>query len=599
LVLDAVLDQARAASLARNDQLVDLDATRARDPGWFQSPERVGYAAYADRFGGDLPGVAGRIGYLQELGVDILHLMSVLRGRAGDNDGGYAIDDYRQPDPQLGSAADLEALIDALRAAGISVCLDLVLNHTSADHEWAVAARNGSRYHRDLYLVFEDRTLPDAYEATLPEVFPTMAPGSFTWVDGMQAWVWTTFREFQWDLNWANPDVLVEMVDVVLYLVNLGVEILRLDAVAFTWKRLGTNCQNQPEAHLIAQVLRAVIGIAAPASILLAEAIVGPDDLVAYLGQHERQRRECQLAYHNQLMVQAWSMVATQDAALATTALGRFPELPEGTTWLTYVRSHDDIGWAVSDRDAEAVGLDGYAHRRFLAEFFRGDFPLSFARGAAFSVNPLTGDERTSGMTSALSGIASGLETANPEQTRLGVDRLLLLYALAFGFGGVPMVYMGDEIGLGDDRDYAADPAHAGDSRWRHRPRMNDTLRAARHDPATTPGAVWAGLRHLVEVRKRSRVLHGAGTVAVLASGDPGVFAWVRRHARFGSMLGVANIRSTPTRLPVGLLTGLDGLPVDLLDGPGADVTILRPFGVRWLTADSGYRTAPAVPAIT
>jgi amylosucrase len=598
-VLRIILDRASDASRSRKPSLVSLDRTRERDSDWYQRPQRVGYAAYADRFGGTLHGVAERIDYLEELGVDILHLMSVLRGRVGDNDGGYAIDDYRNPAPHLGPVDALESLIDSLREADISICIDLVMNHTSADHEWAVAARNGSTYHRNLYLTFEDRHGPDAYEATLPEVFPTLAPGNFTWVQEMQAWVWTTFREFQWDLNWANPDVLVEMVDILLYLANLGVEIIRLDAVAFTWKRLGTNCQNQPEAHLIAQVLRAVIGIAAPACIMLAEAIVGPDDLIAYLGQHQRQRRECHLAYHNQLMVQAWSMLATADVGLANLSLGRLPERPEGTAWLTYVRCHDDIGWAISDRDAAAAGLNGHAHRRFLADFYRGDFPTSFARGVAFSPNPATGDERTCGMTSTLSGISAGQAEPDQVQIDLGVARLLLLYALAFGFGGIPMLYMGDEIGMGDDETYSLDPGRSPDSRWRHRPVMNESMMADRHDPETTSGSIWLGIRRLVSARKECRPLHGAGSVDVVESGDPGVFAWICRHPRFGSMLGLANIRPTATSASLSVLGVLDGGPtVDILDPGAIDLLYLPPFAVRWLTNDKDYRTAPAPPGV-
>ncbi len=591
----AVVARATASARARGAALVALDRRRERDPEWYLRPGRVGYAAYANRFGGDLQGIGRRIGYLRELGVDVLHLMSVLHSRAGDSDGGYAIDDYRNPDPRLGTLADLEGLIGSLHDAGISTCLDLVMNHTSSEHQWAVQARLGSAYHRGLYLAFADRTVPDAYEATLPEVFPTMSPGNFTWVEEMQAWVWTTFRDFQWDLNWANPDVLLEMTDVLLHLANLGVDIIRLDAVAFTWKRLGTNCQNQPEAHLIAQALRAALGIAAPASILLAEAIVGPDDLVPYLGEHERQRRECQLAYHNQLMVQGWSMLASRDSTLATTALARLPQPPPGTTWLTYVRCHDDIGWAVSDRDAAAVGLDGAAHRRFLAEFYRGDFPLSFGRGTAFSANPQTGDERTCGMASTLSGVAAGLEAGDDVQVDNGIARLLLLYALAFGFGGVPMIYMGDELGLGDDKRHQLDPQRAGDSRWNHRPAMDEDRVAERHDIQTVAGAVWAGFRRLAIARKSCRALHGSGTVEVIDSGDRRVFAWARRHPRFGPLLGLANVSDQTVYAAPALLGVLDlGPVVDLLDPQAEHLLTLGPFCVRWLSGDRSYRTSPA-----
>ncbi|MGO9659098.1 MAG: alpha-amylase family protein [Acidimicrobiales bacterium] len=589
-----LVDVVVAASKEREPSLLLLDSERERGSDWYLHNDRVGYAAYVDRLGHDFKGLGRRVSYLRDLGVNVLHLMSVLQPRGGDNDGGFAIKDYRRPDPRLGTLADFKALIDRLRNAGISTCVDLVMNHTSSDHEWAVEARRGSDYHRGLYLTFPDRQLPDAYERTLPEVFPTMSPGNFTWVDEMNAWVWTTFRDFQWDLNWANPCVMFEMAEILLHLANLGVEIVRLDAVAFTWKRLGTNCQNQPEAHLIAQALRAVLGMAAPASILLAEAIVSPDDLVAYLGHHERERRECQLAYHNQLMVQAWSMLATGEANLATAALDRLPQAPSGTTWLTYVRCHDDIGWAVADPDATAVGLDGAAHRAFLARFYRGDFPMSFARGVPFSTNAVTGDERTSGMTSALAGIDAGISAGDPAQVEQGVARMLMLYAIIFGFGGVPMIYMGDEVGLGDDITYMEDPERAGDSRWRHRPPMDETRTAQRNDPSTVAGALWSGLRRLVAARKGCRPLQGSGAVRVVPSGNPKVFAWARFHPRYGRLLGLANVSSVRTRAPEALLGHLDLLPVvDLLAPSEIDFCDLGPFTVRWLTADQSYRTAP------
>ena len=572
-----------------------LDSERERDSDWYLRNDRIGYAAYVDRFGHDFTGMGRRVNYLRELGVNVLHLMSVLQPRGGDSDGGFAIKNYRQPDPSLGTSEDLKELIGRLRSAGISTCVDLVMNHTSSDHEWAMEARRGSAYHRGLYLTFPDRHLPDAYERTLPEVFPTMSPGNFTWVDEMGSWVWTTFRDFQWDLNWANPHVMFEMAGILLYLANLGVEIVRLDAVAFTWKRLGTNCQNQPEAHLIAQALRAVLGMAAPASILLAEAIVSPDDLVAYLGHHERERRECQLAYHNQLMVQVWSMLATGETSLATAALDRLPQAPSGTTWLTYVRCHDDIGWAVTDQDATAVGLDGAAHRAFLARFYRADFPMSFARGVPFSTNALTGDERTSGMASTLAGIDAGISAGDPVQVDLGVARVLMLYGIIFGFGGVPMIYMGDEVGLGDDVTYLGDPERAGDSRWRHRPAMDESKVTQRNDASTVAGALWSGLRRLVAARKQCRPLHGSSVLRVLPSGNPKVFSWARHHPRYGRMLGLANISATPTRAPEVLLNHLDLVPiVDVLAPQETDICDLGAFRVRWLTADQSYRTAPA-----
>ena len=383
-----------------------LDRRREVDPAWFQRAGMVGYACYADRFGGTLAGVRERLDYLTELGVTYLHLMPLLATRTGPSDGGYAVVDYDAVDPRLGTMGDLEALAADLRDRGIALCVDLVLNHTAREHRWARLAAAGDPEHRDFYLVFPDRTLPDAYERTLPEVFPDTAPGSFTRVPELGGWVWTTFHDYQWDLDYTNPAVFTAMLRTMLDLANHGVDVLRLDAVPFLWKRMGTDCQNQPEAHLLVQAYRGLTRLAAPGVLFKAEAIVAPDMLVQYLGAHDRYRPECDLAYHNQLMVLLWSSLATRDARLAARALSRLRPAPATTGWVTYLRCHDDIGWAVADSDAAAVGWNGFDHRRFLADFYAGRYPGSFARGAVFQENEATGDARTSGMAAALCGIA-------------------------------------------------------------------------------------------------------------------------------------------------------------------------------------------------
>ncbi|MFZ6003475.1 MAG: alpha-amylase family glycosyl hydrolase [Actinomycetota bacterium] len=569
-------ERAEATLAAVLDRIERAPAGAARDlpADWHQQPGRVGYAAYADRFGGDLAGVEAHIPYLVELGVEVLHLMSVLRPRAGENDGGFAVADYRSPDPRLGTLDDLRSLSSSLRAAGIRLCLDLVLNHTSDDHEWARKARAGSAYHRALYHVFEDRTLPDRYERTLPHVFPELAPGNFTFVPELDGWVWTTFHDYQWDLDWSNPDVLLEMVDVVLHLAELGVDMVRLDAIAFTWKRLGTDCQNQPEAHLVAAALRAVLRLAAPGVVTLAEAIVGPDHLLAYLD-------ECDLAYHNQLMVMGWSMLAERNASLATAALKRLDPAPPHAAWLTYVRCHDDIGWAVDDVDAAAVGLSGSAHRAFLTAFYRGDFPGSFARGTPFSNAP-DGDERTCGMTSTLTGLAAAdaTDATDAADSDLALRRYLLLYALAFGYGGIPLIWMGDELALGDG------PAGA-DTRWLQRPAMDWAAAERRHDPSTREGAVWAGLRRLVSARRACPALHAAASVRPVDVGEPAVFAWLRQHEEHGTLLGLANVGEQEVHVDPVVLDLL-GTPhgIDLLapadEAPDTPLTTLAPLQVRW-----------------
>ncbi len=401
-----LVESAIAGFRAREPELRHLDQRRLLRPDWLQQPDMLGYACYTERFADTLAGIPSRLPYLRDLGVTYLHLMPLLQPREGDNDGGYAVQDYRTVRSDLGDVDDLRELTRTLRGHGVSLVLDLVLNHVAREHEWARRARAGESRYRDYFHVFADREMPNAYESTLPEVFPDFAPGNFTWDAELDAWVWTTFNEWQWDLNWANPDVLVELADVVLHLANLGVEVLRLDAIAFTWKRLGTNCQNQPEVHAVTQALRTVARIAAPALAFKAEAIVGPRDLVQYLGQGRHAGRVSDLAYHNSLMVQVWSMLATGSTLLAKQALGALPTTPPSGTWICYVRCHDDIGWAIDDGDAAAVGLNGWEHRRFLSDWYAGDFPGSWARGLVFQHNPATGDKRISGTAAALVGLS-------------------------------------------------------------------------------------------------------------------------------------------------------------------------------------------------
>ncbi len=468
---------------------------------------------------------------------------------------------------------------------------------------------SGDARYRRYFHVFADRREPDAYERTLPEVFPDFAPGNFTWDDDLDGWVWTTFNEWQWDLDWSNPDVLCELADVVLFLADVGVEVIRLDAIAFLWKRLGTTCQNQPEVHAITQVLRAVARIAAPAVVFKAEAIVAPDDLVPYLGRGRHHGKVSDLAYHNSLMVQIWSMLASRDVRLAVHALRGLGAVPATTAWITYVRCHDDIGWAISDADAAAVGLDGFAHRRFLADYYTGNFWESPARGVVFQSNEATGDRRTSGMLASLAGLDVAIETAEPSRNvrsledSLGshaavdeaVRRILLVQTIALGWGGVPVLWMGDEIGLPNDEHWADDPAHAADNRWIHRPPMpwdgpGPITVAHRHVWGTVEQRVFDGLTHRARVRAGLPHLHASVRSEPLDPSDPGVLAVVRHHP-LGPFVGLYNVTDTERPFPAWRIAATGLLPelaIDALTANAPPVDArgdirLAPFEARWL----------------
>ncbi|KZE98343.1 MAG: alpha-amylase family protein [Rhodococcus sp. (in: high G+C Gram-positive bacteria)] len=566
----------------RSDELHLLDQRRLLAPDWFQRPDMFGYACYVDRYGTTLQGLGERLDHLTDLGVTYLHLMPLLKPRPGDNDGGYAVMDFGVVRPDLGTTDDLRDLATSLRERGISPVVDLVLNHVAREHEWAVKARSGDPRYRDYFHIYPDRETPDSFERTLPEVFPDFAPGSFSLDPELDEWVWTTFNEWQWDLDWSNPDVLLEFAGIVMHLANLGIEVLRLDAIAFLWKRLGTNCQNQPEVHAITQALRTTCRLAAPATLFKAEAIVGPRDLMPYLGIGRHTGRVSDIAYHNSLMVQIWSMLASGSTDLARHALAALPPTPPSGTWVTYVRCHDDIGWAIDDGDAAARGITGVGHRHFLADWYSGEFDGSWSEGLVFQYNPETGDRRISGTAAALSGL--GPSRKDPDG---GFARLFLAHAVVAAWGGIPVVWSGDEIGSPGDPDWASEPGHENDNRWVHRPRVTDEDRARRFEQGSDAQRVFDGIAHIARVRKGLAMLHSEAPVAVLADSDDGLLVLQRRHPS-GTFVGVFNVTGHDRPFPHAQLYEL-GLtdPTEVLTGHDLSqrdgIVWVPPYAALWI----------------
>jgi amylosucrase len=585
-----LLDALAHAALTRDPELRRLDHEREITPDFLQREQALGYVAYVDRFAGTLGALPRHLPYLAELGVTYLHLMGLLRARPEPNDGGYAVVDYGAVEPELGDVEDLRALAAALHTAAMSLCVDVVLNHTAREHSWAQAAVAGDAGKRAYYLTYEDRTLPDAYERTLPEIFPDFAPGSFSWSPELSRWVWTTFNDYQWDLDYTNPEVFTAMAEAMLGLAGLGVDVLRLDAVPFMWKRMGTNCQNQPEVHQLLQAFRAALRIAAPGVAFKAEAIVAPRDLAGYLGAGRHQGKECDLAYHNVLMVLLWSALASGRVHLLTHALAAMPVVPPGAGWITYVRCHDDIGWAITEEDAGAVGEDAALHRRFLGDFYEGRFPGTFARGGVFMRDPGSGEARTTGTTASLAGLEAALELGDPVAVDLAIRRILLLHAVAFAHGGLPLIYMGDELGQLNDYSYGSHATHASDNRWVHRPAMAWDAAERRHDPGTIEGRIFAGLLRLAAARRSTRAVHAQGRITPLETGNVHLFGLEREHAG-ERLLVLANFTADPQPVWAGLiaergfaLTAAAGIP----DGrpPGGaqdDMLMLAPYQFLWI----------------
>lgn len=603
-LLGRVDDLMRKSHSERPERLRRRDLRRLLNPDWFQRESEVGYVAYADLFAETLRGVAERAGYLEELGVTYLHLMPLLAPRPEPNDGGYAVADYDKVRADLGTMDDLEHLTAVLHDAGISLTLDLVLNHVAREHRWAAAARQGVPRYRQYFHIFPDRQVPDEYDKTLPEVFPATAPGSFTFDDELRGWVWTTFNNWQWDLNWSNPDVFVEFASIVLSLANRGVDCLRLDAIAFIWKRMGTDCQNQPEVHAITQALRAIARVVAPSTIFKAEAIVAPSMVTTYLGSGARAGKVSDLAYHNSLMVQVWSALATRDARLAARSLSAMRPKPTTTAWTTYLRCHDDIGWAIDDSDAASLGWNGPAHRSFLADFYSGTFPGSFSTGADFQSNPGTGDRRTSGTAASLAGLETALakmrETVGgdlptdvaptqawPQEVNFAISRLLCAYAVVIGFGGIPLIYMGDELALCNDYSFSDDPSRRADNRWMHRPRMPWDRAVLRTHDGSLEHRAYTGLRNLISARKRLAGMHAAVESSVSAGSEPAVLVVTRRHPA-GDMVQVYNFSERDVWVAWNEIGSPGHNAAEEISRSPIDITSdginLAPYGSWWIT---------------
>ena len=558
--------------IERPVELKALDRDREQTPDWFQSSQMLGGVCYVDLFAGNLQGIRERIPYFKELGLTYLHLMPLFRAPEPESDGGYAISSYREVNPSLGSMAELDQLADELRRNGISLVLDFVFNHTSDEHEWAIKAKAGDLEYQEYYRMYPDRRMPDEYEKSLREIFPEEHPGAFSYFPDIDKWVWTTFHTYQWDLNYENPAVFTAMTREMLSLANIGIQVLRLDAVAFVWKKLGTNCENLPEAHLLIRAFNAVARIAAPSLLFKSEAIVHPDDVVRYIHPDE-----CQISYNPLLMALLWESLATRDVRLLSTSMNDRFHITEGCAWVNYIRCHDDIGWTFSDEDADHLGINAYGHRRFLNDFYTGRFSGSFARGLPFQENPKTGDCRISGTCASLAGLEKAIHEETEVEVDLAIRRILLLHTIILTIGGIPLIYLGDEAGTLNDYSFRSDPAKEHDSRWVHRPYTDWKRIERRNQPGTPEERIFSGLQCLIAARKNHPVFNG-NDFQWVDTGSSHVFAYLRTHAGERALV-LANFSEVPQPISGNLLRlyGLSYQFTDLITNrslPSADFTL-------------------------
>ena len=566
----------------RKKPLRDQDARREADPHWYRRRELLGMMLYVDAFAGNLEGVKNKLKYIKECGVNYLHLMPLLQSPKGRSDGGYAVSDFRAVQPELGSMSGLEDLANACRRAGISLCLDFVMNHTSEDHEWAQKARAGEPGYRERYFFYDSWEAPREFEKTVPQVFPTTAPGSFTQLENGQI-VMTNFYPYQWDLNYGNPMVFNDMTENLLFLANRGIDVIRLDAIPYIWKELGTDCRNLPQVHRLARMLRIVCEVACPSVLLLGEVVMEPAKVAPYFGTPDKP--ECHMLYNVTTMATTWHTLATGDASLLKRQMEAVCALPKDFLFLNYLRCHDDIGWGLDyPWLGRTFGTGEVAHKRYLNNWFTGQWPGSDSRGELYNDDPRLGDARLCGTTASLCGLEAAEYEGDPFKLERAVACDLTLHAWMFSQSGIPVIYSGDEVGRLNDYTYHSDPDKQADSRYIHRGAFQWGLAEYRNDPDAYQGKLFQGLRRMEGIRAGEPCFNPDAEVRVEDSGDSRVLALSRRS---GDRELVCLFNFSPSFLRAGV--DREGSYTELMYGTKyEDIRSIElwPNGFAWLLKD-------------
>ena len=559
----------------RKKGLKASDLTRETDPNWYKGSDILGMMMYTKMFGGNLKGVKKHLDYLKECGINYLHLMPLMESPKDRSDGGYAVADFRKVQPELGTIRDLESLASECRKQGISICLDFVMNHTSEDHEWAKRARAGKKEYQDRYFFYDNWDIPSQFEKTVPQVFPTTAPGNFTWLPEIEKVVMTTFYPYQWDLNYANPVVFNEMMYNFLYFANLGIDIIRIDAVPYIWKELGTSCRNLQKVHTIVRMMRMIGEIVCPGILLLGEVVMEPEKVVPYFGTPEKP--ECHMLYNVTTMATIWNTVATKDTRLLEKQLDSVYHLPGEYTFLNYLRCHDDIGWGLDYDSLGGWGMDQVAHKQFLNDFFTGKYKGSFSRGVLYNDDPVSRDARFCGTTASMCGIEEALEKQDEGKMDQAIRLDLMLHGFMLQQSGIPVIYSGDEVGALNDNHYKEDPEKAEDSRYIHRGQFDWKLTEKIQQEGTVQNRIFYGLRRMEEIRMEHEVFSSDALARTMDMEDDSILG-ILRTGETEEMLGVYNFSDAPKKV------SLQETWTDLLNDETYDTELLlKPYDFRWM----------------
>ncbi len=537
----------------RSDSLKKLDKQRSKNPNWYIEKEMLGITMYTDLFAENLNGLIKKIPYLKEIGITYLHLMPILKMPKDNNDGGYALDSLDTVDPKFGTNEDLKHLCNELRNNGISLCLDFVLNHTSSTHPWALKAKEGDEEAQSRYFFYPDRNIPDYYDSIVPDVFPSTAPGNFTYVEEINKWVLTSFYPFQWDLNFSNPNVLFDVIDSMLILANLGNEIFRLDAVPYIWKKLGTKCRNLEEVHKIIRLIHIVMDIVCPSIVLKGEVVMAPSELAAYFGTEEKP--ECHLLYNAAIMANLWDSLVSQDTKLLVEQLNKIMSLPSHCHFVNYIRCHDDIGWALDDEAQYRMGQNPIEHKQFVYNFLSGDFPYSYSKGELYNYDPITKDARSCGTTASFCGIEKALENNNPLEMEKAIKRDLLMHAMMYSLEGFPLLSSGDEIAQLNDYSYKRDALRVEDQRNLHRSKFDEEKAKLRKVKGTYQNAIFESLKELKNIKSNEKCFDKDANVSTWDSHNDKVLI-IRRTYENEELLCISSLSDSNEKFFTNNLVG-------------------------------------------
>ena len=583
-MFDELCRQMRTFYEERKDALKALDREREAHPEWYRQNDMLGMMLYVDNFAGNLKGVKKKLSYLKECRVNYIHLMPFLESPKGRSDGGYAVSDFRKVQPELGTIQDLEELTKACRKLGMSVCMDFVMNHTSEDHEWAVRARKGEGEYMSRYFFYDNPYIPELYERTVPQVFPTTAPGNFTYLPEIGHYVMTSFYPYQWDLNYQNPRVFNEMMYNFLFFANAGVDVIRIDAVPYIWKELGTDCRNLKQVHTIVRMMRMIGEIVCPGILLLGEVVMEPSKVAPYFGTVEKP--ECHRLYNVTTMATMWNSVATRDVRLLKKQMDILAGLPKDYVFLNYIRCHDDIGWGLDYETLRWWGMEERPHKQYVNDFFTGAVEGSFSRGELYNADPVTGDARFCGTAASMCGVEKAGFEGDQEQIIAAVRRVLMLHAFMFTQSGIPVLYSGDEVGQVNDYTYKEVPEKAQDSRYIHRGKFNWDLVEQIKTPGSVSERIFHGLGTLEEIRAAEKVFVSTANFYTLETYEQSVICMVREYEG-EKLIGLFNFSEFEK---TAWIDQQDGTYTDLITGTSmkASAVKLPGNGFLWLKKEGG-----------